>query len=485
MAWGVRQLGAAQALGAPKGVGHGPLGVGAKPGQKPGTKLPMAPQKNNPAPKHNANPHHGVPGQGQHAHPGPTGGGESLPLVQLSQPQLQHRALKLAQAQGRQELAPLQNQARELSATEQAAQNRFKGYAETQQANLASLGQQAEASAKTAQNQAADNALKAGQAIETSGQAQAGLTGGYLSPELRAELQAEGQRAAGTGAAGKSLAEQSGQNEINLLGNMRAAAVAKATEGSSQIASQYGRALRENATKQGEIPGRVSNNVGKLATELEGKQFNQKATEAGLGIKTTTLAQKAKETAAKLRTTERGQNFGRMNAQEKARVTREVSKERTASSERGHSIAERHYAAADATARERARTAAEKSNPGGVTPDAALKQAEQLGSAFTTIRQLREQKLTPAQIRNVLSTGYLRANVKEGGKTKTTTLKYSKVANQALVQAAFELWDTHKVSGQTAAQLKALGLTAPAKSYVGLTDQPTRRPANIGSRRNG
>jgi hypothetical protein len=235
----------------------------------------------------------------------------------------------MAQAQGKVELAPLQNQAKELSATEAAVQNRFKALGEAQQGNLAGIGAQAEAGAKTAANQAADNALKAGQSVETTGQTQAGLTGGFLSPEAKAEIAAEGQRAAGTGAAGKSLAEQSGQNENNLMSNLRAAAAAKVTEGAAGIANSYGKQLAVNQAKQGEVAGKVATNFGKLATELPQKAFNEKATEAGLGIKTNTLAQKAQETAAKNQVTERGQNAA--NARNRESVgQRETASQRTA-----------------------------------------------------------------------------------------------------------------------------------------------------------
>lgn len=310
MAWGApnRIAAASQALGAPKGIG-------GKPGKPPG----MQPQKGNAAPRHNANPHPNASGHSQPAHAGPPPQGQNL--SELNPAQIHQRAVGMARTQGQVELAPLRTQAHELSATEQAAQQRFKAFGESQNSNLAGIGAQAEASAKTAANNAADNALKAGQSVETSGQTQAGLTGGYLSPEARAEIQAEGQRAAGVSGAGKSLAEQSGQNETNLMTNLRAAAAAKVTEGSAGIANTYGKQLRENANKQAEIPGRIGANTGKLELELGTKAFNQKATEAGLGIKVNTLQQKGQEAAEKVKATVRGQNLSRMTGAERNALT--------------------------------------------------------------------------------------------------------------------------------------------------------------------
>jgi len=284
-AWGAptRAPAAAQALGAPKGGGwKGPKQLG-----RPPAHPAIKPQAQNNQPKHNANPHHGVPGQGQHAHAGPpphpAGGGEALPLVDLSGPQLAHRATKMAQAQGAAETAPLQNQAKEIGATEAAVQARYKALGEQQTQSLAGISQQAEASAKTAQNTAADNALKAGQSIETTGQAQQGLAGGYISPEVKAELQAQGQKAAGTGAAGVSLAQQSGQNEQNFMSNLRASAAARVAQGGGEIANTYGKQLRENSNKQGEVAGKVAALGPKIRSELESSQFNQQAVKGKLG----------------------------------------------------------------------------------------------------------------------------------------------------------------------------------------------------------
>lgn len=307
---GTRLIAAAQALGAPKGV--------ARPQPKAKANLPRPQKTKANLPRPQSHPVKAAP----HAQAAKPSTVAFNPLAgTLNTQQLQTLARNTAQSQQKAELAPLQNQAREIQGNEAGVQQRFQQYGQAQDAQLGAIGQSAEASAKTAQNNAAELALKSGQAVEGTGQSQSALTGGYIAPELKAEINAEGARAASTGATGTSLAAQGAQNENNFMANLRATAAAKVTEGAKGISSLYGKQLGENENKQGEAAAKLAPNEAKLLTELGQKQFTDQITAQGLGIKTQTLAQKGQETAAKLKTTERGQNVTRQSAREKAILT--------------------------------------------------------------------------------------------------------------------------------------------------------------------
>lgn len=307
---GTRLIAAAQALGAPKGV--------ARPQPKAKANLPRPQKAKANLPRPQNHPAHAAP-KAQAAKPSTVA---FNPLAgTLNTQQLQSLARNTAQSQQKAELGPLQNQARQIQSNEAGVQQRFQQYGQAQDAQLAGIGASAEASAKTAQNNAAELALKSGQAVEGTGQSQSALTGGYIAPELKAEINAEGARAASTGATGTSLAAQGAQNENNFMANLRATAAAKVTEGAKGISSLYGKQLGENASKQGEAAAKLAPNEAKLLTELGQKQFTDQITAQGLGIKTQTLNQKAQESAAKLKTTERGQNVSRETAREKAILT--------------------------------------------------------------------------------------------------------------------------------------------------------------------
>lgn len=275
-----RSAAAGKAVGAPKGMQKQAKANLPRPQMAPTKQMPRA------------NPHPNHPGQNQHAHAGPPVNPESRSLLELNPAQIAQRGTHMAQLQQKAELSPLQGQAKELSGTEAAAQARFKALGEAQSTNLQGISQQAETSAKTSENRAADLALQTAKSIESSGQAEAGQLGGYVSPELKAQMLAAGQRASETTGAGQSLAAQSGQNEANYLQNLRASAAAKVTEGSRQIAAPYGKALAENAGKQRETIAKTAPNAAKYQQELGKEAFNQKATQLGLGIKNSELGLK-------------------------------------------------------------------------------------------------------------------------------------------------------------------------------------------------
>lgn len=434
MAWGVpiRLGAAAQALGAPKGVDRNPRA------QKPNPRPPGLQLHSSKKQMPNANPHKGGPGQNQHAHPGPKS------FLEMGPGELRHSALKLAQSQGKAELGPLQGQAREISATEQAAQNRLKALGEAQDRNLGTLGQQAQESAKTAENRAAETALKSATGIETTGQAQAGLLGGYISPEARAELVAQGQQAAAQGRASTSLAQQSGQNQINYLTNLRAAAAAKATEGQSQLASQYARQLATNRQAQEAIPARTAANYQKLALDLPQKQFNEVAAKEALGLKGLSTREKARETRERVAATIRGQNSTAASQAAQRRVTErgqnlqyDIDKLRTEISAGNLSETQRYHRAQEILQKEKASGKAPNPKEGRAYMG-KLATAVQLARTKLTTNQGRGNSASQREARELLA--------KEG-------------ASSDVVSAALNLAVYGRLSKTDQAVARAYGLT--------------------------
>jgi hypothetical protein len=312
------------------------------------------------------------------------------------------------------QLAPLRQQAGEIQGTQSTVSSRYGGYSAATDKLLQGIGTDTATNAKTSENQAADAVLKAGQAVNQTGQSAQAQNGGYLDPQVQAELNAEGKLASGVGGAQNTFAQNAGQNEQNFMGNLRGASAQRAVEGQKSISNTYGGQYAKNAAEQRNLIAKQPADAKSLATTLGQQQFTDYATLQGLGIKTAGVNQageKIKQTgqqnSARNRLTERGQNVTRQNSAEKTRTT-----------ERGQNITQAHYNEADRTARLKAESAGKK---GGLTTTQQNKTAGDFGSAYETIRQLREQKLSPGQIRNVLSTGYLKANV--GGKVTTLSAK--------------------------------------------------------------
>jgi hypothetical protein len=280
-----RKTAAAVALGAPRSaaVTRAPKG-GAAP------KMPTT-QKG--APK--------LPGTGKSGsrNTGKTNPGTSHPARPLvlnygsNTPQEIHQIAKnAAQETLKAELAPLKSEGREVAQNEQGASQRYQQYSGAANQLLGGVAEQQAASAKTYENQAADNALQAGKAVETSGQTQASMTGGFVSPELRAQLNAEASRESAAGASGNTLAQNIGQAGQNLVSGIRSAAALRAVEGQGKITGYF----QKEANKIGEAENSRIAKVGadQEAYESKDEGENVKAREnlASLGLKTQETANK-------------------------------------------------------------------------------------------------------------------------------------------------------------------------------------------------
>ena len=106
------------------------------------------------------------------------------------------------------------------------------------------------------------------------------------------------------------------------------------------IASTFGKQRGENAAKEDQLLGKESGDISKLTTEYAQKKFTDQATEAGLGVKEKTLAQKAIESQNKDALTARGQNLTKAEREESTQATRTSAKERNALTAQGLKIKE-------------------------------------------------------------------------------------------------------------------------------------------------
>lgn len=286
MAWGaqlpspIRQAGAAQALGAPRVTGQRSQGVGKPPG--------AAKAKASGPPRGGQKQGGGQKAQhGQQPHPEPT---VFNPAVHgaYSGRELSHIATSEESNYLRPQREALQAQGKEIQGTEQTVANRYGNVAKQGEATVAGLQGNAEASAKTYENQVAQNALKATQGVETAGQDALTRNAGYLDPQVKAAMEAGQARVGATGAAQNSLATNLGQNEVNFMGNLRAVAAQRATEGQANIASTYGKQQAGVQTKEHELATKLPELARTRAGQLGEKQFAEQGVKAKLaseGIK--------------------------------------------------------------------------------------------------------------------------------------------------------------------------------------------------------
>lgn len=357
------------------------------------------------------------------------------------------KANQIAKGTLRGELQPIHAEEGRLNNTEQTISNRYGQYAQQNNAGLEGLQGQAAANAKTYANTLAETALKTTGNIESTGQSAAAQNGGYLDPQVKAALNSQGTLAAGVGSAQSQLQQNLGQGEQNFLTNLRASAAMRAVQGEQNLTSAFRGPREKLATAAQGAIAKEPVEAQKLALSLGQQQAAD-----------TAVVQKLRSEGIKLGLTARNDQernqIGRANSQN--------ARERNRLTERGQNITQKHYEESDATARLRARDAATKQ----ASSAQGIKVAEHLGSAFETIRQLRELKIDPSQIRNAIATGVFKAEDSKTG--KEVKLKFSKVAEPVLVQAAFELWNYHKVSAATAARLSAMGLSGHPREVVGL-----------------
>ena len=319
---GARQSAAARNLGAPKGVTKAPA---PKAAAKTVSKAPPRATK---------------AAVSRPAAPRKSGGGESLNLVELSPAQTAHRALKGAQATEKAESEPYQRLLSEIHGQEGTASKAEAGYGATAQNTLASIQQGQEASAKTFENQAAENALQQGKSIETSGQNQATLTGGYIAPELRAQLNAEATGAKEAGATGNSFAQNSAQAGGNLIAGLRAAAVQRNQEGLTRgIPNAFAKEAEKVNEKLGTVVGKVASNSVKNREALEKQQYNERATNEKLQHEGVKLSQEGEYKKGEIGTKQETNQVNLKTKTETNRVNAQGKREANTTNQQKNAIA--------------------------------------------------------------------------------------------------------------------------------------------------
>jgi hypothetical protein len=359
------------------------------------------------------------------------------------------------------QLAPLKAQGQEVQQIGRTVGNRYAQAGKITEGTLQGLSQQAEGNAKTYENEVAQNAANASKEINTTGQNAANNNAGYVDPQVRAALAAGAERTTQANASGNQFAQTVGANENNYMANIRAAAAQRIGEGQANIADTYGKQYGQVVAKEGALTEKLPELAKTRAGQLGEKQETEALTRAGLNIKGETLQQKAKESTAKNQVTERGQNLKTRETQERVKAT-----------ERGQTLAQYRNAENNKVRLQTSKEKDEISRTNNIEKVKASlektankasptlnKLTSELGSAYTTIQELRSGK-SPApnpEIREILTRG--KEVIKRGGKTVKETVP--KVTNQTLITAAMELWDYHAINSHTAAALTAMGMKVP------------------------
>jgi hypothetical protein len=367
-----------------------------------------------------------------------------------------------AQSVLKSELSPLKGEQREIGQGELGAAERYQSYSQTANNLLANLGQNQEASAKTFENQAADSALQAGKAVETAGQNQASMTGGYVSPELKAQLNAEANQAVGAGAAGNTFAQSSAQAGQNLMSGIRGAAALRAVEGQQKMTGYF----QKQAAKVGEAENarvaKVGADEAKFNQSLSEENFRdyaaqQKLANEGIKLNVTAAADKSKAAHEEAENKKYAAEIPKINAEVPERQAQTAKTNSEISKQPFNEWAKRQEIAIKAA------------NVG--KPDATLnKVTTELGAAYAAIKAGRSGSVKQGynELRNNLTTGKevtqekpTAKEAKEGKHGKLVKEAVPKVENQTLITAAFELWDAHKISMHTQQALEATGVKVP------------------------
>jgi hypothetical protein len=361
-------------------------------------------------------------------------------------------------------LQPLQTQGAQIQANEQGAQAAYAKLQGSENEQLQKLGAQQEASAKTLQNQMAENALQQGKAIETTGQTQASMTGGYVSPELRSQLLSQSQLAGQTGGAGNQFAQNLAQAGATNLAEMRGSASLKALGGSQNLTNFFQK--QQQGVQQNEQG--VLAKVAPRALEIEGnlgkEQFTRKATAGALELKN--LLGK-----------------GAINARENAsKRTRATGAENAAARRKANEIGEeegpskRAQREADTNLKKYQLEHPKAASSKGLTVHETNGYISSLLGGYTKVSEYRtgagkrakSGKEGPAQ--RAKSYAGLRRAIESGehpekyttpeGEAKVRMVKEGK-RNPTVVTAAIELYNTHKVSQSTRQALRNLGIELP------------------------
>lgn len=467
----IRMNAAARALGAPR--------VSAQPTTRGTPKLPRAGgNQQRGISQHQANPQHAV---AQHAVKAPRAAPAKGPNLTAFNPlegdlngnQLGKLAGNITRQNDEATLKPLREEGKQITGAEGVALNRYAGMGQTGQQVQQGLQAGEEASAKTGENNAAEAALSASKAIETSGQSAQTMNAGYVDPAVQQALNSAQNTTAGLGGAAEQYQQAMGVSGQGLMANLRAAAAQRVTEGAGKIAQGYASSQGSVADEENKTLAKQPGEAKSLAVELGQKQLTDAATLKSLGVKEGTLGVDAQKAA-----TEKAFKEGETkNTAQKNQITLSLGREKSADSLKKEEIKVRGelekqgLANAGSLAKEqiKTKTALEIANKkaGRLTTSEEDKAVGELSSAYATIQQLRTKNVPAAAIREALTKGSRSVGEEVEGKTKVVKEKVPTVKSQVLVTAALEAWDYHKVSAITQQQLKKMGIESVPKVQNG------------------
>jgi hypothetical protein len=416
--------------------------------------------------------------------------------VEMNPAEVHHLVEKEVQQNTHAELEPLRQQRAGINSTEAGANARYASLGASTLQTLGNVQTGAENTAKTNDNATAEAALKAQEAVDSTGQTQA-------NPTQNAQQAAERTNLASLGQAAQAGASTLGQNEVNFTTNLRAAAAQRIGEGQKGIATDYAKERNTNIAEEDKYLGKESGQISKLDESLLQRQFADRATQAKLeseGVKAKALAAadyaKASEAPAKNALNQaKATEPAAKNELNRAKTTEPAAKNelnRAKAQQEIPSKAAANYAkASEAPAKIKAYLAkAQKEGQGSLTQSEQNKITEELGKAYEVFTNLRagagqKEKAkkgsapSNAQIRTALVRGgYL---TQREGKTVKETWKA--VTNQTLINTAQELYDFHKVSAATKMQLERIGFpTKGVDLWAIVGERPSASLPNARSR---
>jgi hypothetical protein len=336
----------------------------------------------------------------------------------------------------------------------QTAENRLAGFGQQSQTAIGALRSTGEASAKTNENEAAEQA-KAALAQETT---PAGATQGEL-----AEQNAQRGVTSSLANARVGTEDKLGANESEYLTKLQAIASQRATEGGANLAGKYatleGQQTAKLAALKAEKPGEISSEELKLLPEATKAQLAAST----YGLKAQTLAVTANKDEKVNERAKEGHGVTEADAKEKDEIAKQNDTEKNKiAGERTELTAkevQQKQEVATADIREKEAKIGEilAKSKSGLTTSEQDKIKNELSRAIHYMKQGISEKLNPNEIRNNLTKG------KEEYKTEGKTVKGSMggpVSNQVIITAAQEIAQHGHVSSATKQQLILLGIPA-------------------------
>jgi hypothetical protein len=389
------------------------------------------------------------------------------PESEWTEKEAKHFITQRVQGETASELKPFQAKAAQIAGSEAASANRYRGFTgEAEKANAGILANQ-QAGAKTTDNIAAENVLKAAEPTATAGNNIATQNAGYVSPQVQAALTAGAASTAGIASAAQAKALTQGQGEENYLRDLNAQATQRYVAGQGQLSESFGKEKQANANEEARVTSRGAGAINKSIESFNTRRSNTALAEDKLrseGVKlATTTAQKENASKRTSATSEgnrtRSAAVSRANAQESnaTKASQQAFKEYEAKEQIGIS----RLSAQDKARYDNARIAIQS----GKTKNEASgkKYLQTLNNAYSVVHneleEGRKRGVSGEKLYNIV-----RKQLTEGKHTgKGKEVGSPMGAN--LIKAALNLNVYGRFDAADAAEAQALGLTPSMKPY--------------------